>query len=223
MNQLTLVIGNKNYSSWSLRPWLLLKHFNIPFKEVRIPLYREETSESLSRWSPSGLVPVLKHGDLAVWDSLAICEYVQELYPDLALWPKDVKARAVARSVSAEMHSGFVALRHSMPMNCRRSFPGKGLNNESSTDIRRVISIWRECREKYGEGGPLLFGRFTIADAMYAPVAQRFRTYDVHLDETSAAYVSAILSLPEMKEWISSAITEEEVLEEFEPDHNEIA
>jgi glutathione S-transferase len=110
-----------------------------------------------------------------------------------------------------------------MPMNCRRSFPGKGLNNESSTDIQRVISIWRECREKYGEGGSLLFGKFTVADAMYAPVAQRFRTYDVHLDEISDAYVSAILSLPEMKEWISSATTEEEVLEEFEPYHNEIA
>lgn len=217
MNQLTLVIGNKNYSSWSLRPWLLLSYFNIPFTEVRIPLYREDTSESLSQWSPSGLVPVLKHGEFAVWDSLAICEYLQELYPDYSFWPNDIKARAVARSVSAEMHSGFMALRSSMPMNCCRSFPGKGLNKESSADIQRVTAIWRECREQYGEGGSLLFGEFTIADAMYAPVAQRFRTYGVQLDEVSEAYVSTILSLPAMKEWISSAKAEEEIIEEFEP------
>ena len=168
-------------------------------------------------------MPVLKHDDFSVWDSLAICEYLQELYPDYSFWPKDAEARAVARSVSAEMHSGFAALRHSMPMNCRRSFPGKGLNKQSSADIRRVMSIWRECREKYGAGGSLLFGEFTIADAMYAPVAQRFRTYDVQLDAVSDAYVSAILSLPEMQEWISSAKSEEEVLKEFEPYHSEIA
>ncbi len=217
MEQLTLVIGNKNYSSWSLRPWLLLRHFNISFKEVRVPLYREDTAGSLSCWSPTGLVPILKHGDLTVWDSLAICEHVQDLHPDMQMWPKEAEARAVARSVSAEMHSGFTALRHFMPMNCRLAFPGKGLNDDSRADIQRVTSIWRECRKKYGKGGAMLFGEFTIADAMYAPVAQRFRVYGVRLDETSDAYVSAIQSLPEMKEWIASAKDEVEVLEKFEP------
>lgn len=221
MDQLTLVIGNKNYSSWSLRPWLVLRHFNIPFDEVRVPLYRGDTKDSLSKLSPTGLVPVLKHGDLTVWDSLAICEYVQDLHRDMPMWPKDAEARAVARSVSAEMHSGFTALRHFMPMNCRLSFPGKGLNDESRADIQRVTSIWSECRKKYGKGGVMLFGEFTIADAMYAPIAQRFRVYDVRADETSAAYVSAIQSLPEMKEWIASAKDEAEVLEKFEPYRDE--
>lgn len=217
MDELTLVTGNRNYSSWSLRPWLLLRYFNIPFKEVRIPLYREGSQEALSRWSPSGLVPVLRHADFAVWDSLAICEYLQDLYPDYPLWPQDMRARAVARSVAAEMHSGFAALRESMPMNCRRAFPGKGLTTGTRTDIRRVAAIWRACREKYGAGGPLLFGEFSIADAMYAPVALRFRTYAVQLDEVCAAYAAAILSLPAMQEWIASAEVEAEVLEEFEP------
>jgi glutathione S-transferase len=221
MDELTLVIGNKNYSSWSLRPWLVLRHFNIPFEEVRIPLYRKDTADSLSRWSPTGLVPILKHGDLTIWDSLAICEYVQDLHPDMPMWPKEMGARAVARSVSAEMHSGFTALRHSMPMNCRLTFPGKGLNDDSCADIQRITSIWRECRKKYGKGGAMLFGEFTIADAMYAPVAQRFRVYGVRLDETSDAYVSAIQSLSEMKEWIASAKDEVEVLEKFEPYRDE--
>ena len=153
MNNLTLIIGNKNYSSWSLRPWLLLKHFDIPFEEVRIPLYSAESQDALRTLSPSGLVPTLIHGDLKIWDSLAICEYIQELFPSLAMWPFDREARGVARSVSCEMHSGFSAIRNHMPMNCKKSFPGKGLNTESESEIARVQKIWRECRTKYEKKG----------------------------------------------------------------------
>lgn len=221
MSQLTLIIGNKNYSSWSLRPWLLLKQFNIPFKEIYIPLYGASSKEAMAKWCPSGLVPTLRDGDLTVWDSLSICEYLNDLFPERTMWPKTREARAMARSISAEMHSGFSALRRLMPMNCRLSFPGKGLTDESAADIQRITSIWRECREKFGAGGPMLFGEFTIADAMYAPVALRFKTYGVQLDEVCDAYVSAILSLPAMQEWIIGAEAEEEVLEQFEPYRSE--
>ncbi len=217
MKQLTLVIGNKNYSSWSLRPWLVLQHFNIPFTEVRIPLYTDNSADTIRKLSPSGLVPALKSGDLVVWDSLAICEYLQELYPHLSLWPIDMEARALARCISAEMHAGFSALRRFMPMNCRLSFPGMGLNDESAADIQRITTIWHDCRERFGNGGPMLFGEFTIADAMFAPVALRFRTYDVQLDEICAAYVAAILALPEMEKWITAATAEEEIITAFEP------
>lgn len=217
MSQFTLIIGNKNYSSWSLRPWLLLKHFDIPFKEVYIPLYGEGSKEAMAKWCPSGLVPTLRDGDLAVWDSLSICEYLNELFPEHAMWPEESEARAMARSISAEMHSGFSALRRLMPMNCRLTFPGEGLTEESAADIERITTIWCECRGKYGSGGPMLFGEFTIADAMFAPVALRFKTYDVQLDEVCAAYVSTILSLPAMMEWIAGARDEKEVLAIFEP------
>ena len=217
MDDLVLVIGNKNYSSWSLRPWLVMRHFDIPFEEVRIPLYREGSREALAKLSPSGLVPALKNSGVTVWDSLAICEYLQELYPSLALWPKDRDDRAIARSISAEMHSGFSALRNHMPMNCRKVFPGKGLNPDTQADIKRVSQIWRECREKHPEGGPMLFGEFTIADAMFAPVALRFNTYDVQLDSVAESYVSTILAMPEMQDWVSAAKQETEVLADFEP------
>ncbi len=217
MSQFTLIIGNKNYSSWSLRPWLLLKHFDIPFKEVYIPLYGEDSKEAMAKWCPSGLVPTLRNGDLTVWDSLSICEYLNEIFPAHAMWPEESGARAMARSISAEMHSGFSALRRLMPMNCRLTFPGKGLTEESAADIERIMAIWRECRQKYGQGGPMLFDEFTIADAMFAPVALRFRTYDVQLDEVCTDYVSTILALPAMQEWIADAMTEKEVLDAFEP------
>lgn len=217
MTNLTLVIGNKNYSSWSLRPWLLLKQFDLPFEEIRIPLYQAESKQAIQKRSPSGMVPTLINGDITVWDSLAICEYVQDLFPALSMWPRDRDTRAIARAVSAEMHSGFMAVRSHMPMNCKKSFPGKGLNAESEPQVQRITQIWRECRSKYAKDGPLLFGGFSIADAMFAPVAIRFNTYQVELDEVCAAYVSAILALPAMKQWISEACKESEVLSQFEP------
>jgi glutathione S-transferase len=217
MNKLTLAIGNKNYSSWSLRPWLLLKHFAIPFKEIRIPLYEAGSKEALHALSPSGLVPALIHGEVKVWDSLAICEYVQELFPAMAMWPREREARAIARSISCEMHAGFGALRSSMPMNCKKTFPGKGLSTEAAADIRRIQQIWRDCRSTYGKNGPLLFGEFTIVDAMFAPVVLRFNTYQVELDDDAQAYVSAMLALPAMQEWVSEACLETEVLPRFEP------
>jgi glutathione S-transferase len=217
MDKLTLVIGNKNYSSWSLRPWLLLTQFEIPFEEIRIPLYQTESKAQINKYSPSGLVPVLINGNFTVWDSLAICEYVQELFPTLNMWPRDREARAIARAVSAEMHSGFSAVRTHMPMNCKKSFPGKGLNPDSESQIKRITQLWRECRDKYGNDGPMLFGGFTIADAMFAPVAVRFNTYQVELDETSQAYVSAILALPAMKKWVAAGCLESEVMPQFEP------
>jgi glutathione S-transferase len=217
MAALTLIIGNKNYSSWSLRPWLLLRQAGIPFEEVRIPLYQEETREQIAALSPSGLLPVLRHGHVTVWDSLAICEHVHEIYPDCVLWPADQTARAVARSVSAEMHAGFRALRQHMPMNCRGRFPGRGLNAETRRDIGRILALWRHCRATYGADGAMLFGDFSIADAMYAPVALRFRTYAVELDPVCAAYVAALLSLPAMIEWVEAAHRETERLEQFEP------
>lgn len=216
MNKITLIIGNKNYSSWSLRPWLLLKHVGVPFEEVRIALYTPESYAELARWSPSGKVPALIDGDLRVWDSLAICEYLAERFPERALWPTDRNARAVARSVSAEMHSGFTALRTHMGMNVRRSLPGKGRAPGVQEDIDRIIAIWRDCRARFGDGGPFLFGQFCIADAMYAPVTLRFTTYHVPLDEECAAYVAAVQALPAMQEWIAAANTEAEVIKEFE-------
>jgi glutathione S-transferase len=217
MESLTLVIGNKNYSSWSLRPWLLLKQSAIPFEEVRIPLYRTDSAQALQTYSPSGLVPVLIHGDVKVWDSLAICEYVQELFPAIPMWPRERDARAIARAVSAEMHSGFTAVRTHMPMNCKKSFPGKGLNQASAAEIGRITQLWRDCLNQFGKAGTMLFGDFSIADAMFAPVALRFNTYGVELDDICQAYVSTILALPAVQEWITEAKREMEVISDFEP------
>ncbi len=217
MSSLTLIIGNKNYSSWSMRPWLVLRQAGIDFKEVRIPLYQENSREQLLRWSPSGLVPALHHGQLRLWDSLAIAEYINEMFPEKNLWPRDRAPRAVARSISAEMHAGFSALRHNMPMNCRSTFPGKGLTTESRADIERITALWRQCRVDYGADGALLFGHFTIADAMYAPVTLRFKTYGVPLDPVCAAYVDAVASLPAVVEWVSAGQRESERLPAFEP------
>jgi glutathione S-transferase len=204
MTQLTLVIGNKNYSSWSLRAWLAMKQAGLEFAEVRIPLDMPTTYQELRRYSPSGRVPVLKHGELTVWDSLAICEYIAEQFAP-NLWPEDPAVRALARSVSSEMHAGFVSLRENMPMNCRARLCILGFNPVMQADIDRITAIWRECRELFGTSGDLLFGHFTIADAMFAPVVSRFITYDVKLDAVSQAYIEAIWTLPAMQEWIAAA------------------
>ncbi len=219
MSALTLFIGNKNYSSWSLRPWLLLRMADIAFDEVRIPLYADGSKAQILQHSPSGRVPALRDAaaDVTVWDSLAICEYIADKFPDLDLWPGDVVACAVARSVSAEMHSGFTALRTHMSMNCRERFAGKGRTPDTLADIARIQQSWNDCRARFGADGAFLFGRFSIADAMYAPVALRFQTYAVELDPVSRAYVDALLALPALREWISAGAAESERLPQFEP------
>ena len=216
MPSLTLIIGNKNYSSWSLRPWLLLRQAGIPFDEVRIPLYAPGSTEALAAWSPSGKVPALHDGDLRVWDSLAICEYLNERFPDKQLWPADAAARAVARSVSAEMHAGFSALREHMPMNIRARRPGQGRTPECLADVARILAIWTECRARFGGGGNFLFGRFCIADAMYAPVVLRFQTYGVALEGAARDYADAVLALPALREWVAAGVAETERIEQFE-------
>ena len=217
MPDLTIYLGNKNYSSWSLRPWLVLKHTTVAFDEVVIPLYESTSRATLLKYSPSGRVPVLQHGALTVWDSLAICEYLAEAFPAFELWPKDEAARAVARSVSAEMHAGFEALRRHLPMNVRSSFPDREITPEVQAEINRVMSLWRDCRSRFGEGkGDFLFGRFTIADAMYAPVVTRFRTYRIELEREAEAYCEKIMALPAMQEWIAAARNEPMVVERFE-------
>jgi glutathione S-transferase len=204
-----LVVGNKNYSSWSLRPWLAMKVLGIPFREQRVPLYGAGSKEELLRHSPAGKVPVLVDGDLAVWDSLAILETLAERNP--GLWPADAAQRARARSISAEMHSGFANLRNHMSMNVRRRFPDKGRTPEVLAEIRRIVEIWSACR------GPFLFGAFCAADAMYAPVVLRFRTYEVELPPVCRAYADAVLALPALQEWMRDAERETETLPQFEP------
>ncbi|HEY9146763.1 MAG TPA: glutathione S-transferase family protein [Thiobacillus sp.] len=218
MSSLTLIIGNKNYSSWSLRPWLLLRQAGIPFEEVRIPLYAPGSTEALATWSPSGKVPALHDGGLRVWDSLAICEYLNERFPDKQLWPADAAARAVARSVSAEMHAGFAALRQHMSMNIRARRPGQGRAPECLADVERILAIWTDCRARFGAGGDFLFGRFGIADAMYAPVALRFQTYGVALEGAARDYAKAVLALPALQEWVAAGVAETERIEMFERD-----
>jgi glutathione S-transferase len=216
MNLLTLVIGNKNYSSWSLRPWLAMKQFGLSFDEIRIPLYTSDAPAQIRQYSPSGKVPVLLHGTQTVWDSLAICEYLAEEFSTLHWWPEDKTARAIARSISAEMHSGFQNLRENMPMNCRARLPGKGMTPEVQKDIDRITAIWQECRHKFGMNGNFLFGQFTIADAMFAPVVLRFVTYGVELDAVANAYAEAILALPALQDWLKEAEAEPEAIAAYE-------
>ncbi len=212
-----LVIGNKAYSSWSLRPWLLMTHAGIEFDEERIALYQADSRERMQRYSPAGRVPVLVDGDLTVWDSLAICEYLAEKHPEKQLWPTDVHARANARSICAEMHSGFASLRSQMPMNVRARMPGRGKPPEVRADISRIETMWNDCRTHFGSQGPFLYGQFSIADAMYAPVVTRFHTYDVGLAGAASEYLETILRLPAMQAWIAGAQAEIEVIKQYEP------
>ena len=205
MSQLTLVVGTKNYSSWSLRPYLALAHTGQPFQEVVIQLGEPDTTQQILKHSPSGRVPLLKHGELAIWDSLAICEYLAETFPEARRWPQDRAARAVARAVTAEMHSSFTALRQHMSMNLHARKPGQGRAPGVAEDIARIQVLWNDCRARFGQGGPFLFGAFSIADAFYAPVVSRFVTYDVALDPVCAAYRDAVLALPSFQKWAEAA------------------
>jgi glutathione S-transferase len=216
MAALQLVIGSKNYSSWSLRPWLALRMAGLAFEEIRIPLYQPGAEELLARWSPTRKVPVLRHGDVTVQESLAICEYAAELAPAAGLWPADRAARAHARAVSAEMHAGFAALRSAMPMNLRVRDARIPVGDAVRVDVDRVVALWQECRTRFGAGGELLFGGFTIADAMFAPVATRFRTYGVPLPAPAQAYCEAVLGLAPVREWYAAAAVEKERIERTE-------
>jgi len=216
MPKLTLVIGNKNYSSWSLRPWLVLKQAGISFNEILIAIRKPDSGSKIERYSNAGRVPVLIDGKITVWESLAICEYLAEKFASKKIWPANRAARAAARAVSHEMHAGFTALRSAMPMNCRASIPQRGVSSQVAADIQRIQRIWKEMRKKFGKGGPFLFGRFSAADAMFAPVCLRFRTYDVKLDPVCRRYAAAVLELPGIREWVESARRETDVIPEME-------
>jgi glutathione S-transferase len=202
-----LVIGDRNYSSWSLRPWLAMKQIGLPFEEINIRLSSAGAKGEILKHSPSGKVPCLIDGETLVWDSLAICEYLAEKSP--TLWPAHRKVRAEARSISAEMHSGFRALRRSMAMDIHASKPYEGRSAEVQADIDRIVEIWEGCRSRHTEAGPFLFGGFTIADAMFAPVVWRFVTYAVELPPASRAWVNAMCALPAMQDWRAGALAEE--------------
>jgi glutathione S-transferase len=203
MAPLTLVIGNKNYSSWSLRPWLFMKHLGLEFQEVLIPLDTPETREQIERYTPSGRVPVLRQGTLCVWDSLAICEYVAEL--SSRGWPQAREARAVARAVSAEMHSGFSTLRSLWPMNARARNRRTAVQTALEADIGRIDEIWNDCRGRFGGGGPWLFGEYSVADAMYAPMVLRFNTYGARISQTARWYMASVLEDAPLQEWLQAA------------------
>lgn len=200
---LKLVIGNKNVSSWSLRPWLALKHTGVNFEEIPIALDRPQTQERILQYSPAGRVPILIDGEAIIWDSLAICEYLAEKFPEAELWPLDRLERARARSICAEMHSGFPQLRQQLSMNIKKKVPTPDLKSDTLSDIKRIESIWKDCLKR--SGGPFLFGAFTIADAMYAPVVTRFLSYSIPYDPDLELYVQAISNLPAMRQWISAA------------------
>jgi glutathione S-transferase len=206
MPSLTLVIGNKTYSSWSFRPWLLLKHLALPFEEIVVPLYEAGTPDAIRRYSAAGKVPVLIDGATTVWESLAICEYLAERRPDA--WPRDAKVRAIARSAAMEMHAGFASLRAELPMNVRERRTGVEPSAAARADIARVLEVWRTCRQAAANGEPWLFGEFSIADAMYAPVATRFDTYGVELPDYAQRYVATVMTDPAVLEWVAAACKE---------------
>ncbi|MFV1852011.1 MAG: glutathione S-transferase family protein [Thalassospira sp.] len=208
-----LYIGNKNYSSWSLRAWLGLKVAGIDFEERLVPLMTEEWDAKAPVFSPSAKVPAYFDGQKTIWEALGILEYIADSRPDTMLWPLDMDVRAIARSVALEMHGGFGPLRTHMPMNCRKSLPGLGRKDGVEKDIARIGDIFKMCRTQFGQGGDFLFGHFSIADAMYAPVVTRFKTYGVELDPVGNAYMQAVLDLPAMKDWYADARDEEWVID----------
>lgn len=218
-----LIIGNCNYSSWSLRPWFFLRYHQIPFETQRISLFSETMEREMAPFFSDDKVPVLLDDGLEVWDSLAILEYLAERYPDKDGWPQDSRARAVARSVSAEMHSSFPALRGEMPMNCRRRFPGFKLSEQGQRDVDRLFSVWRHCRGHYGSSGPWLFGGFTVADCMFAPVVMRLVSYEIVLDETARSYVDTLYSSVAAREWVEIGRREQEIIEQDEADWPSVA
>jgi glutathione S-transferase len=200
-----LIIANKAYSSWSLRPWILMATFNIPFEEVVIPMYRPDTKKKMLKYAPTGKVPSLQDGDVSAYESISVIEYIAEKYPKKAIWPKNKIARAWARSLSAEMHAGFQGLRQHCPTNFRRPVKKRELTEAAAADVQRIQAAWAAARRKFGKGGPFLFGKFCAADAMFAPVVNRLHTYDVPVKKETRAYMDAIMALPAWQAWIKDA------------------
>jgi len=213
---LTLIIANKAYSSWSFRPWILMRHFGIAFDEIVIPMAQDNTRSEMLRYSPAGKCPALRDGDITVWDSLAIIEYLAELTPDLPLWPKPRAARAAARSLAAEMHSGFMGLRQLLPMNMRRAVKRRELTAEAGADVARIEAAFKLARDAFGEAGRFLFGDFSAADAMFAPMVNRLHVYDVAVTPTTRAYMDAMMALPAWREWQAQAQAEPWTIGKYE-------
>jgi glutathione S-transferase len=215
---LKLVIGNKNYSSWSMRPWLALRANDIPFEEVFVPLYTENKADKdrILSFSGAGKVPALVDGSLTVWDSLSIIEYLAEKFPEVNLWPEDRATRAHARSISAEMHSGFMALRNECGMNLHRPIRAVAMSDDARANVARIQAIWAECHQRYGKAGSFLFGAFSGADAMFAPVVHRFRTYAVPVEGDARHYVEAMNALPAFQQWTRDGLAETLRIDKFE-------
>jgi glutathione S-transferase len=216
MSKPKLYIGNKNYSSWSIRAWLGMRTAGVDFQEVVIPLDQPGSTEEIRRHSPSGKLPALHDGGTIVWESLAILEYLAERHPQAKLWPEDPAVRAVARSVAAEMHAGFAHLRGALPMNIRRSYPNRQFSAEAQADINRILAIWRDARSRFGVGGEFLFGSFGAADCMFMPAVSRFFTYKIEMDDISAAYARAVWNRPIVQEIVAAARNEPMVIEKYE-------
>ncbi len=216
MKKIKLIIGNKKYSSWSFRPWLLLKVAGIPFTEKKLWIRLKNSYKEIRRYSPGGRVPVLLDGEVTVWESLAICEYLAEKFSEKCLWPEDPRARALAKSISHEMHAGFQSLRQHLPCHFVARYKSFPIAPEAKADIQRILEIWTTCRRKWGRGGRFLFGRFSVADAMFAPVVFRFFCYGVTVDAVSRDYMNAISSLPASKAWVREAAKEKPVISAYE-------
>ncbi|KAG1652825.1 Glutathione S-transferase 1 [Nymphon striatum] len=212
MSSMELVIGNKNYSTWSLRPWFFLKNLDIEFKEKMVFLFKDDTNDILKPYFSNDKVPVLVDDDLQIWDTLAIIEYVADKYPEKLGWPTDAKAKAIARSASAEMHSSFMALRNALPMNIKKHFPDYPISNEVKLDIQRIFDIWDYCKQNATEEGPWLMGRFSGVDAMYAPVVMRLIGYDVKLAGFAAEYADTVLNNQHMQEWMKAGKQETQII-----------
>jgi len=213
-----LIIGNQNYSSWSMRPWMFIKYHALDIEIEKLTLFTQQTASRLNQHFSGGKVPLLIEDKFEIWDTLAILEYLAEKFPHTQAWPKDQQARAVARSVSAEMHSSFLHLRSELPMNCRKYFPGYKLSDAAIGDVKRIMAIWSKCRNEFGKDGPWLFGDFCIADAMYAPVVMRFRSADVDLDKNSKMYYQTMHACDVVRLWLEESMAETETLEEDELD-----
>jgi glutathione S-transferase len=215
---LTLVIGNKNYSSWSLRPWIAMKVAGIPFEEILIPLYEPGSRERMLEYSPAGKVPILIDGDERVWESLAILEHLAERFPEARLWPADRRARSHARAIASEMHGGFQPLRQNCTMNLWLPVKARPQPPEVLANVARIEQMWAECRARFGQGGPFLFGAFGAADAMYAPVVARLNTYGLPVSAATRAYMDAVMALPAWREWHDAAMKETWIMQHNEPD-----